>query len=145
MYTWNETADGEWNHAIFGSKAEAIAEARLLLAGDETLGIRVVSGEVVFGPPQFVVGEVVPHEPCLFADYVIEELQERAQDAAGEAADGWLDDVTVADKKALEDALQVVLRGWMKRTGNEPRFYMIENIENVFVTPAEQGADPAAE
>lgn len=85
----------------------------------------------------FAVGQL--HSPSLrvYADSVIENLQEQSDEYCGEVAETYLDDVTKEQEKDLEEKLNAVLNEWLIKYNHEPTFFYLDNIEKVRLEDAE--------
>ena len=90
--------------------------------------------EVEFYPerdkPRLVyIGRYKPFKPMIDADEVIEVLQREAYDAADDAAEGYLDNLTSAEVKSLGEHLTKAFRRWEKQHGYEPDFGAVYHIK----------------
>ena len=75
------------------------------------------------------IGEAKCLRPKISASSVIEQLQEDAYDQADESAESYLSVVSEIEYKELEDELNKVLLKWEKKHGQQPTFYMVDNIK----------------
>ena len=74
------------------------------------------------------IGRYKPFEPMIDADEVIEVLQRDAYDVAGDAAEGWLDNLTPAEVESLGERLTRVFRRWTRECGEVPDFGEVHHI-----------------
>ena len=95
--------------------AEARQEAELYPDGDK--------------PCIVYIGRYKPFEPMIDADGVIEVLQREAYDAADDAAEGYLDDLTREEVESLGEHLTKAFRRWEKHHGCEPDFGEVYHIK----------------
>ena len=94
--------------------AEARQEAELYPDGDK---------------PQLVyIGRYKPFKPVIEAEWVLEVLQRDAYDVAGDAAEGWLDNLTPAEVESLGERLTRGFRRWARECGEEPDFGEVHHI-----------------
>ena len=114
-YTFNKTDiyTGEYA-SIEEALAEARQEAELYPEGDK--------------PCIVYIGRYKPFEPVIEAEWVLEVLQRDAYDVAGDAAEGWLDNLTPAEVESLGERLTRVFRRWAKQHGYEPDFGEVHHI-----------------
>ena len=77
-------------------------------------------------------GDAIPmkHSNFIFPDHIIESIQEWAYDEVGDYAEGYLEGLTDADKKELEELIEEFL---VKKTG-QPNLNAIKNIKRVEAT-----------
>ena len=68
-------------------------------------------------------------EPTIDGDGIIEMLQEMADEAVGDVADGYLADVPEEDVRKLTNALTETVKKWAAENGYLPTFYTVENIK----------------
>ena len=95
--------------------AEARQEAEFYPEGDK--------------PHLVYIGRYKPFEPMIDADKVIEILQCDAYDVADDAADGWLENLTLAEIESLGECLTRVFRRWARECGEEPNFGEVHHIK----------------
>lgn len=119
-YTWGFDEDAEWwDNGEYDTIAQCIEAAR---------------EEMIVGKDDVVyIGEVVPYEPEIDADDVLERLKDNAYNQCGEVADTWLtygkdEDYGDEEETELSNALTQVLRDWLKKHNLEPNFYEIHHI-----------------
>lgn len=112
---WAYSGNGENYSGNFDTKEEAIAEGRASCHSD------------------FDVAQGRDHQPMISAVSVLEQLGEDACEDCGEAAEGWLSDVSKEQIANLETRLNNALCDWMNDNSLNPNFYSIENdsIENI--------------
>lgn len=72
------------------------------------------------------VGKVVEFVVSVDADNVIEELQQKAYDEAGDVSLDYLEDIPLKDRLKLGEMLTEIFNKWAKETNNEPNFYTVE-------------------
>ena len=122
-YTWEYNDDTElWYNDLFDTVEDCIADAR-----DNYM---VEIGETI------AVGEVVPYEPYVMADNILDELEEDAYEECGEIAEDWNAYSWTDDKESLDELsnkLTEIVRQWLKDNGTYPYFYKIENVKTVEV------------
>lgn len=75
------------------------------------------------------IGKVCEFVPVVDADNVIEGLQNEAYCDADDAAQDYLEDVSIVDLNKLQEMLTETFNKWAKETGNEPNFYTVEDVE----------------
>ncbi|WP_368847562.1 hypothetical protein [Selenomonas sputigena] len=114
-YTFNKSDRYTGEYAsIEEALAEARQEAELYPEGDK--------------PHLVYIGRYKPFKPVIEAECVLEVLQRDAYDVAGDAAEGWLDNLTLIEIELLGKRLSRVFRRWARRCGHEPNFGGISNI-----------------
>lgn len=122
-YTWEYNDDTElWYNDLFDTVEDCIADAR-----DNYM---VEIGETI------AVGEVIPYEPYVMADNILDELEEDAYEECGEVAEDWEAYSWTDDKASLDELsnkLTEIVRQWLKDNGTYPYFYKIENVKIVEV------------
>ena len=74
------------------------------------------------------IGRYKPFKPVIEAAWVLEVLQRDAYDVAGDAAEGWLDNLTPAEVESLGKRLTSVFRRWARECGEEPTFGEVNHI-----------------
>lgn len=89
--------------SIEAALAEARQEAELYPEGDK--------------PHLVYIGRYKPFEPMIEAAWILEVLQRDAYDVAGDAAEGWLDNLTPAEVESLSERLTRVFRRWARECG----------------------------
>lgn len=72
------------------------------------------------------VGKVMKFVPSIDSDLVIEELQEKAYDEAGDVSSDYLEHIPLKDRLKLGEMLTETFKQWAKDTNNEPNFYIVE-------------------
>lgn len=75
------------------------------------------------------IGRYKPFKPVIEAEWVLEVLQHDAYDVAGDAAGGWLDNLTPAEVELLGERLTRVFRRWARECGEEPDFGEVNHIK----------------
>lgn len=78
----------------------------------------------------FYVGRVVPFEPHVSADNILQGLVEEAYDSVGDPADGWLKNVKGEQEDELTNQLTSVVNNWLIRHGHKPTFFKVEDVES---------------
>ena len=82
-------------------------------------------------PSAFAIGQLRRPSLRIYADSLIENLQEQSDERCGEASETFLDDVTKEQEKDLEEKLNAVLNEWLTKYHHQPTFYYLDNIEKV--------------
>ena len=119
-YTWNFDEDTEWwNNNEYDTIEECINAAREEIINDEN--------DIIY------IGEIVPYEPEINADDVLEQLKDDAYNRCGETADTWLnygedEDYADDEEEELSCALTQTLKDWLKKHNLEPDFCEIKNV-----------------
>lgn len=72
------------------------------------------------------VGKVMKFVPTVDADIIIEYLQEKAYEEAGDVSLDYLENIPLKDRLKLEEMLTETFNQWAKETNNEPNFYTVE-------------------
>lgn len=122
-YTWEYNDNVEmWMHDEFDTIEGCIEDAK------ENYDVEV--GDTI------AVGEVVPYEVQVWADDILEKLEQQAYEECGEAAEDWNTFSYKKDREKLDELsnqLTEVVKAWLKKYNRIPDFYKIENIEIVEV------------
>ena len=133
---WHLSRDGEaYGADAYASRDEAVADA--IAMWDSVVSGRAKATELFceedarLGRSRFHVGRRMEWRHEVDEDSVIYEAQEDACDYAGEYAEGWLDDLSAADREKLRARLQEAFDGWLAETGREPSFFMVEFSEEL--------------
>lgn len=117
-YTWSKKPDDErWQHEIFGSVEECIADAL------ENYDFK--KGDTI------AIGICYKHIVEVDGEDILERIEEMAFDDVGEAAEDW---INYKDKKSISDLsekLTNIVNEWLKKTGQKPSFYRVVDIETV--------------
>lgn len=79
----------------------------------------------------FAVGQIRYHFPSIDVDDIIEYLTQKAYFDCGEVAEDFLSDVSQNQLDILDDKLNGELGDWLRKFRLYPRFYAIENVEEV--------------
>ena len=79
----------------------------------------------------FAVGQLNSPSLRIYADTVIESLQEQSDECCGDASETYLNDVTKEQEKDLEEKLNATLNEWLTKYHHQPTFYYLDNIEKV--------------
>lgn len=101
--------------SIEDALAEARREAEFYPDGDK--------------PCLVYIGRYKPFKPVIEAEWVLEVLQRDAYDVAGDAAEGWMDNLTPAEVESLGERLTRVFRRWARELGVEPDFGEVHHIK----------------
>jgi hypothetical protein len=72
-------------------------------------------------------GKVGPFTPRV-ADEVVDQLQEAADELCGEASQGFLTTVSVAQLDRLEAAIQKTVNDWVAAEGFTPTFFVVHHV-----------------
>lgn len=115
-YTFNksELYTGEYA-SIDEALAEARQEAEFYPEGDK--------------PCIVYIGRYKPFKPVIEAAWVLEVLQRDAYDVAGDAAEGWLDNLAPVAVKSLRECLTRAFRRWAKQYGEKPDFGEVDHVK----------------
>lgn len=120
-YIWNFNGDAEtWNNDTYETIEECIADAQATAKenGEDY-------HDVVY------IGECNPFVPCVDAEMVLDNLEERAYEFAGEVGLDW--EAFNCNKRdeidELSNALSAIVIEWLKKHGYYPEFYAVENIK----------------
>lgn len=82
-------------------------------------------------PSTFAIGQLRRPSLRIYADSLIENLQEQSDERCGESSETFLDDVTKEQEKDLEEKLNATLNEWLTKYNHQPTFYYLDNIEKV--------------
>ena len=108
-YTFNKADIYTGKYAsIDDARAEARQEAELYPDGDK--------------PCVVYIGRYKPFKPVIDVEWVLEVLQHDAYGVVGDAAEGWLDNLTPAEVESLGEHLTKAFRRWARQHGREPDF-----------------------
>ena len=88
-------------------------------------------------PSAFAIGQLRRPSLRIYADSLIENLQEQSDERCGEASETFLDDVTKEQEKDPEEKLNAVLNEWLIKYNHEPTFFYLDDIEKVRLEDAE--------
>lgn len=114
---WCHSSDGEnFNSDDFETREDCIADAT-----------------ENYGYTSFYIGQAVDFKPHIYIDDLLERMNEQACEQCGEYAENYLYYVSDKDKKELSDKLNEVFQAWAKKTGNEPTFFTVDNVEKIEV------------
>ena len=124
-YAWSKNSDDEiWCGGPCDSIKECVEEAL-----SEGYSIE----------DSFALGIIEKYEiNSLFADRIIEDLQQDAYDEVGEVAYDWLESVTALQKKELETLIQNVVYMWLSRINEKPTFYKVFPCEECTLPEARE-------
>lgn len=109
---WAYSLDGEWyNSPFYNSFEEALKE-----------GIKEAK-ELEYD--KVFVSRVMRFVPSVDVDNVLEELQQKAYDEAGDFSDDYLEHISINHRMKLEKMLTETFNQWAKETNNEPSFFTV--------------------
>jgi len=114
-WTFNSVDEGLWSNDVYDTKEEAIAAAKR-----DGLSIFFVGRIELMSLPQLNI-----------AEEIIERLTEHAFEECGEAAENWICDADLNDIQQLDDAINDVIKEWLKDNALMPDFYKLTNIEEI--------------
>ena len=78
------------------------------------------------------IGRIKPLPPFVVdTDWVIDKARDDAYNLAGDASDGWLDEIPKGSEEELEEELSKVFNAWLKKHGLTPSFYEVVDVEAV--------------
>lgn len=129
------TEDGSWDACDhFDSEEEAIAEGLKAIKKYNADPLKEsIDNEFGTTPEDevtaFYVGKVSTPPVEVSVDELLEQMSDSAEQEYGEVADGYLNDVTDEDKKALE----MFLSDWFTLKGYAPRWITVKNVRKVIV------------
>jgi hypothetical protein len=83
-----------------------------------------------YADSQTWVGKLEKYHPEPSAHNLVEELAERAYEAVGDFAEGW-PEVNNKEIDWLQGELEKLVARFLKKTGTEPTFKRVQNIEKV--------------
>ena len=110
--------NGEHYRGAFASREEAAAQAiEAAQRADET-------------PPTVYVGRRVPADPKAagHAPAVLANMTARAREQFGDAASSYLTGLSKQQIEELDEALELVILGWLQRNDLTPAFFKVEAI-----------------
>lgn len=112
--TYSHCTDGEFFRGEFATPEEAAADAFT-----ENPGLKEVE-----------VGENIkrPSEYFVFADSILEDVAECAQETCGEVANEWLRNLM--DDKGKKAELEKLVGGWID-ANDPPQFWYVENAKTI--------------
>ena len=133
---WCISRDGEtfWEiEAVTREQAidEGLYQLRRALAGNDT-DCFDPSGMPKEGAC-FYIGIKADYAPCIDEVTVIEQLQMDAYEECGEVGEGYLERIAPLEQELLKQKLQSAFDEWIKETGNEPWFYVVQEVEEIKV------------
>jgi len=111
--TYSYSTNEENFHGSFDTREEALLEAT------EEMG----KGKTVWTALN------VPYEIDINDELLIEDLQERAGEHAGEIGSEWLQSISSEEAKKLNEMLLEAFNKWASETNNEPDFFGVEDIQ----------------
>lgn len=132
--SWHLSPDGEYFNLYdnYESREEAIAAGvqmyREVSTGEKTFNDLYQDELAWSSNPTFYVGRRMDWWPSIDEDGVIDQAQLQAYEYAGEFSDGWLEELEADERVKLRKMLRGTFDDWMKETGNEPDFFMVEDF-----------------
>lgn len=75
------------------------------------------------------IAEVVPFNPWIESNSIIEMLTEDACEHAGEVAEDWLSHITDEQRGELGIHMNNLIKRWLKRHKNEASFFGVDNVK----------------
>lgn len=109
-YVWAERLTDYYWSSPFTKLRDALEEAKDVLELKDGDTVYIMKGEFA-------------DIPYFSIDNIIEDMQESAYDEAGEAADSYLNDLTVEDTLELEDLIKDTIRKFFKKKHYMPNWY----------------------
>lgn len=82
------------------------------------------------GEDQYQVGQIQDFIPKIYAEYVMEQINEDAYEECGDNV-GDYPFTNKEDQQKLQEILDEALERWMDKTNNYPTFYKIEKVEDI--------------
>lgn len=116
------STDGEMFHGLCDSKKEAIEEGSADALDDEDIFI----GEAI---EETIGGYITNYH----IESLLESIAENAGEECGEATIGWLSKLPKEELSNLKGQIQAVLEEWATQSGYQPKFYHVENVEQVSI------------
>jgi predicted RNase H-like HicB family nuclease len=115
---YSYSLNGELYRGSFASREEALAEA--MEAAQRSSD----------GPQTVYVGRRVPADPKSggHARGVLANMAARAREEFGDAASDYLTGLTKHQIENLDEALELVVLGWLQRNERTPAFFKVEAI-----------------
>ena len=115
---YSYSLNGEVYRGAFGSREEALAEAMEAARRSSDT------------PPTVYVGRRVPADPKAggHARSVLANMGARAREEFGDAASDYLTDLSKPQIENLDQALELVVLGWLQRNELTPTFFKVEAI-----------------
>ena len=117
---YSYSTDGEIFHGTYDTKEEAISEGSADSIDSEDIYI----GEAI----EKTIGAYLTDS---HVDSLLESIAENAGEECGEATDGWLHELPKEELNNLTGQIQAVLEEWATRTGYQPKFFHVKNVEQV--------------
>lgn len=114
------TDGGEWFRGRFASKEEAIKEGSDGSIDNEDIYV----GEI----GKKTIGEYLTNE---HVERLLDSIADAAGEECGEVVESWLANVSTGALSNLKGRIQVALEEWATKTGHQPEFYHVENVEQV--------------
>ncbi len=115
----------EYFNGNCASREEAVREC--VAENDLEVGATVFTAQsVAFAP-----------EDHACASDIVDRLQEAAQEHAGEAADGWLYQLTAEQEQDLERRVGIAIVGWLSANNLHPTFWGVVQVEKHVVTASD--------
>ena len=118
-FKYSYSLDNDHFSCEYDSVEEALADAKVEATQEYPAG----EIETVY------IGYVCRFKPVVNAESVITEIQDDADNEADEASYGYLEDVSIVDLNKLQAMLTETFNKWAAETGNEPNFFIVEEIQ----------------
>ncbi|WP_372011411.1 hypothetical protein NBRC13296_12695 [Paenibacillus chitinolyticus] len=130
MYNTGDEENWQCDEGEFDTKEEAIKHGRefFLNPSDEYLEDNDIDHE---GVSSFNVGQIADVTIRINPWSAIEKAQEDACEQSGEWADKWLNKVSREEANELSDMLTKTFWKWIAKSGNQPKFFTMENVEEI--------------
>lgn len=116
---YSYSRDGEMFYGGFETREEAIKEGNVDSDGED-----IYIGEAVMK----TIGKYLTDSHIR---NLLESIAENAGEECGEATDGWLYKLSKEELNNLKGQIQAVLEEWATQSGYQPKFYHVENVEQV--------------
>lgn len=119
---WCYSYNGENYEGDFDTREAAIEEALYYMKENHYMNQEYID-----------VGQTKAVEVGIDAWLILEQISEDVYEKMGEYGDDYLTDVKLEHQNILEVKLNEVLESWLKEFKYEPKFYAVENVEQVKV------------
>ena len=129
-FKYSYSLDNEHFSCEYDSVEEVLADAKVEAEEEYS------AGEI----DKVYIGYVCRFKPTVNAESVITEIQDDADNEADEVAYGYLEDVSIVDLNKLQEMLTETFNKWAKETGNEPNFFIVENVKEYSLEEVENGS-----
>ena len=117
-FKYSYSLDNEHFSCEYDSVEEALADAKVEAAQEYP------AGEI----DKVYIGYVYEFKPTVRAGFVIEEMQNDADDEADEAAEDYLQYVSDDEANKLGKMLTETFNKWAKETNNDPNFFVVKDV-----------------